>query len=187
MTPGKMPELDDKSVALVVTSPPYFAGKEYEMALGEGLVPGSYHEYLTMLEEMFAECVRVRKLEICGHGHRAGRVPSRCAAVWISSPETGIGGPGIFEVTGRFTSGRPGLTRSDTSWKALSKAAALRETHPDVPLVLFTTQLPTPGSVADVALKVLVGPQTPVRDLIVLTVGTDLTRLRDLAAGAALG
>ena len=56
-----MDEIDDNSVALVVTSPPYFAGKEYEQALGEGHVPGSYFEYLQMLEDVFAECVR--KLE----------------------------------------------------------------------------------------------------------------------------
>lgn len=53
-----MPEVPDKSVALVVTSPPYFAGKEYEQALGEGHVPGSYLEYLDMLTNVFAECVR---------------------------------------------------------------------------------------------------------------------------------
>ena len=41
-----MQAVDDCSVALVVTSPPYFAGKEYEAALGEGHVPGSYLEYL---------------------------------------------------------------------------------------------------------------------------------------------
>ena len=51
----------DSSVALMVTSPPYFAGKAYEEALGSGGVPGSYIEYLQMLEDVFAECVR--KLE----------------------------------------------------------------------------------------------------------------------------
>lgn len=51
----------DGSVALVVTSPPYFAGKEYEATLGEGYVPESYRAFLTMLEDVFAECVR--KLE----------------------------------------------------------------------------------------------------------------------------
>jgi DNA modification methylase len=50
--------VDDKSVALVVTSPPYFAAKEYELALGEGHIPGSYVEYLVMLRDVFAECVR---------------------------------------------------------------------------------------------------------------------------------
>lgn len=54
-----MPQLPDNSVALVVTSPPYFVGKEYEAALGEGHVPATYFEYLAMLREVFAECVRV--------------------------------------------------------------------------------------------------------------------------------
>ena len=45
------------SVALVVTSPPYFAGKAYEEALGEGHIPGDYQEYLRMLHDVFAACV----------------------------------------------------------------------------------------------------------------------------------
>jgi site-specific DNA-methyltransferase (adenine-specific) len=53
-----MTEVEDASVALVVTSPPYFAGKEYEAALGEGHVPASYLEYLAMLRDVFAECRR---------------------------------------------------------------------------------------------------------------------------------
>jgi site-specific DNA-methyltransferase (adenine-specific) len=53
-----MDEVDDASVALVVTSPPYFAGKEYEEALGEGHIPASYLDYLAMLRDVFAECVR---------------------------------------------------------------------------------------------------------------------------------
>jgi DNA modification methylase len=52
-----MDRIAPHSVALVVTSPPYFAGKEYEEALGEGHIPGSYVEYLAMLAEVFAECV----------------------------------------------------------------------------------------------------------------------------------
>ena len=51
----------DSSVALVVTSPPYFAGKEYEEAVGEGHIPATYIDYLEMLHDVFAECVR--KLE----------------------------------------------------------------------------------------------------------------------------
>jgi site-specific DNA-methyltransferase (adenine-specific) len=54
-----MRDVDDSSIALVVTSPPYFAGKEYEAALGEGHVPGSYLEYLAMLRDVFDECRRV--------------------------------------------------------------------------------------------------------------------------------
>ena len=51
----------DGSVALVVTSPPYFAGKQYEEELARDGVPSSYLEYLAMLTDVFAECVR--KLE----------------------------------------------------------------------------------------------------------------------------
>lgn len=57
----RMDEVADSSVALVVTSPPYFAGKEYEEALGEGGVPSTYRDYLELLSEVFRECVR--KLE----------------------------------------------------------------------------------------------------------------------------
>jgi len=54
-----MSAIPDNSVALVVTSPPYFAGKEYEAALGEGHIPATYVEYLEMLRDVFLECERV--------------------------------------------------------------------------------------------------------------------------------
>ncbi|MCH7788892.1 MAG: site-specific DNA-methyltransferase [Acidobacteria bacterium] len=47
----------DNSVALVVTSPPYFAGKQYEADLTEAHVPASYVEYLEMLEAVLAGCL----------------------------------------------------------------------------------------------------------------------------------
>ncbi len=56
-----MDRVADGSVALVVTSPPYFAGKQYEEELEREGIPASYLEYLAMLTEVFAECVR--KLE----------------------------------------------------------------------------------------------------------------------------
>ncbi len=56
-----MDAIDDGSVALVVTSPPYFAGKQYEEELDREGIPASYLEYLEMLTDVFAECVR--KLE----------------------------------------------------------------------------------------------------------------------------
>jgi DNA modification methylase len=51
-----MDEIRDGSVALVVTSPPYFAGKQYEEELERDGIPSSYAEYLELLEEVFAEC-----------------------------------------------------------------------------------------------------------------------------------
>ena len=56
-----MDRVADGSVALVVTSPPYFAGKQYEEELERKGIPASYLEYLAMLTEVFTECVR--KLE----------------------------------------------------------------------------------------------------------------------------
>ena len=55
----KMTEIPDACVALVVTSPPYFAGKAYEEAMGQGHIPADYVEYLEMLSAVFAECARV--------------------------------------------------------------------------------------------------------------------------------
>jgi site-specific DNA-methyltransferase (adenine-specific) len=82
-----MPAVEESSVALVVTSPPYFAGKEYEEALGQGHVPGTYIEYLAMLTEVFAECVR--KLEpggrIAVNVANLGRKPYRSLAADVIS------------------------------------------------------------------------------------------------------
>ncbi|HEX2272498.1 MAG TPA: site-specific DNA-methyltransferase, partial [Acidimicrobiales bacterium] len=67
---------------LVVTSPPYFAGKEYEEAMGAGHVPATYLDYLGMLTEVFAECVA--KLEpggrIAVNVANLGRKPYRSLA-----------------------------------------------------------------------------------------------------------
>jgi DNA modification methylase len=54
----EMSSVHDGSVALVVTSPPYFAGKQYEEELERDGVPASYLEYLGLLRDVFSECVR---------------------------------------------------------------------------------------------------------------------------------
>ncbi len=53
-----MSQVSSGSVALVVTSPPYFAGKAYEAELDAEHVPSTYLEYLQMLREVFTACVR---------------------------------------------------------------------------------------------------------------------------------
>jgi site-specific DNA-methyltransferase (adenine-specific) len=54
-----MSKVESNSIALVVTSPPYFAGKEYEESLGKNGAPGTYFEYLALLRAVFDECKRV--------------------------------------------------------------------------------------------------------------------------------
>lgn len=59
--------LPANSVALVVTSPPYFVGKEYELAVAGDpgtrdaapSVPTSYLDFLQMLHDVFAACLTV--------------------------------------------------------------------------------------------------------------------------------
>ena len=56
--------IPDNSVALVVTSPPYFVGKEYEQAVvgdrdRSPAIPTTYLDYLQMLRDVFSECLRV--------------------------------------------------------------------------------------------------------------------------------
>ncbi|NND83603.1 MAG: hypothetical protein HKN46_00480 [Acidimicrobiia bacterium] len=51
-------QVAENSVALVVTSPPYFVGKDYEADMGQGHVPATYLEYLDGLRDVFAACAR---------------------------------------------------------------------------------------------------------------------------------
>ena len=82
-----MSDVADNSVALVVTSPPYFAGKAYEEALGEGGIPANYVEYLVMLRDVFAECVRVLQPggRIAVNVANLGRRPYRSLAADVTT------------------------------------------------------------------------------------------------------
>jgi modification methylase len=82
-----MDALADDSVALVVTSPPYFAGKQYEEELDREGVPGSYMEYLALLRDVFTECRRVLEPggRIAVNVANLGRKPYRSLAADIMS------------------------------------------------------------------------------------------------------
>lgn len=54
-------QVADNSVALLITSPPYFTGKEYENDIAEGDVPAAYFEYLAGIAQVLSVCAR--KLE----------------------------------------------------------------------------------------------------------------------------
>ncbi|MBI5087553.1 MAG: site-specific DNA-methyltransferase [Actinobacteria bacterium] len=82
-----MADIPSRSVALVVTSPPYFAGKAYEEALGDGGVPATYLEFLQMLRDVFAECLRVLEPggRIAVNVANLGRRPYRSLAADVTS------------------------------------------------------------------------------------------------------
>ena len=83
-----MTKVADNSVALVVTSPPYFAGKAYEENLGQNGIPATYFEYLEMLRDVFTECKRVLEPggRIAVNVANLGRRPYRS----LSADVTGI-------------------------------------------------------------------------------------------------
>jgi DNA modification methylase len=83
-----MTKVASSSVALVVTSPPYFAGKQYEESLGVGGVPATYFEYLELLHDVFSECKRVLEPggRIAVNVANLGRRPYRS----LSADVTGI-------------------------------------------------------------------------------------------------
>ena len=83
----RMDAVADDSVALVVTSPPYFAGKQYEEELDREGVPGSYMEYLALLRDVFAECKRVLEPggRIAVNVANLGRKPYRSLAADVMS------------------------------------------------------------------------------------------------------
>ena len=84
--PGDEHAVADASVALVVTSPPYFAGKQYEEELERDGVPSSYLEYLDMLAAVFADCVRALEPggRIAVNVANLGRKPYRSLSADVS-------------------------------------------------------------------------------------------------------
>jgi DNA modification methylase len=91
-----------------------------------------------------------------------------------------------FDVAGSFTSHRAGLKRSDTLWKALGKAAVLREVS-SPPLVVLTTDTPPRGSAGAEALKQVTGPRKPIHAVIEILKPSGLDDLRALCEGKRLG
>jgi site-specific DNA-methyltransferase (adenine-specific) len=93
------------------------------------------------------------------------------------------GDPWFFDVPGGFTSYRGGLIRTDTVWRSLGRAAALKATRGDVPLVFLTTHLPKRPSEGDTALRAA-GPDTCF-DIVGLLSDHDVERLARYARGGA--
>lgn len=88
-------------------------------------------------------------------------------------------GKWLFDVSGAFTTGRPGLMRTDTLWKTLGRASVLRELGHDR-LILLTTNLPEIDSVGGRALS---AAARTFFDALEMTTAAGRLRLRRYAEG----
>lgn len=92
----RMNEIPDNCVALTVTSPPYFAGKDYETedAANENPhVPSTFEDYLSVLSDVFAECWRVTEPggRIAVNVANLGRKPYRSLSSDVMRILNGVG------------------------------------------------------------------------------------------------
>ena len=105
------------------------------------------------------------------------------------SPRTGVvvdllvtdaaGEPWHVLLGGSDASVGGGLDRSDTVWRVIGRAAALRGRHPDVPVLVVTTR----SVHAEAAAAVRAAGPTIVHDVVVTGSVADLARLAMYAGG----
>lgn len=89
--------------------------------------------------------------------------------------------PWYFDAVGPYTSLRGGMSRTETVWRAVGRATAVRASAPEVPVVLLTSELPRPGSDADQAMRAAI-PE-PITDVVNLTDSVHRARLAVLLGG----
>jgi hypothetical protein len=87
----------------------------------------------------------------------------------------------FFDVSGAFTSHRGGMLRTDTVWKSLGRAYALKQARGEVPLVLLSSHPPRRPSEGDTALRAA-GPDA-IFDAIEMLSCDSLERLDPLRKG----
>ncbi len=89
----------------------------------------------------------------------------------------------LVDVSGAFTTARPGLLRTDTLWKTLGRAHVLKSLDEEARLLIVTSNLPRPVSDGDKALHA-VGPGN-VWDAIEMFDSEGVSRLEQYAQGHA--
>ncbi|NLA37541.1 MAG: hypothetical protein GX868_17895, partial [Actinobacteria bacterium] len=139
----------------------------------EASVPSAGHAAARSAEEL-VESVGFR---ITGRG-----VKLRKTGVTVSFAATDrSGGEWLLDVVGPQTSLRGGLSKTDTVWRTLGRAAAIRQARGATRYVVLTSALPRSSSEGDAALRAA-GPAV-ISDLIDYTDVADVARLAQYAAG----
>ena len=117
-----MPELPDSSVHLMVTSPPYNAGKEYDQDL-------SLEEYRGLLSRVFRECYRVLVSggRACINVANLGRKPYLPLHAYVIEDMLSLG----FLMRGEIIWNKASSASPSTAWGSWRSAAnpVLRDVH----------------------------------------------------------
>jgi site-specific DNA-methyltransferase (adenine-specific) len=129
-----------------------------------------------------AQDIAIDLLECCGFAllQKDAKVP-RAGVQYNFKVEDAEGAEWWIDVSGAFTTVRPGLLRIDTVWKTLGRASVLKAHDSDARIVVLTSHLPRPGSEGDKALRA-VGPYT-VFDVVPMFDEEAVERLARYAAG----
>jgi modification methylase len=117
-----MPELPDSSVHLMVTSPPYNAGKEYDQDL-------TLEEYRGLLSRVFGECYRVLVSggRACINVANLGRKPYLPLHAYVIEDMLSLG----FLMRGEIIWNKASSASPSTAWGSWRSAAnpVLRDVH----------------------------------------------------------
>lgn len=121
-TAEHMSELPENSLHLMVTSPPYNVGKEYDADL-------SLHEYLEFLERVWKEVLRVLVPggRACINVANLGRRPYLPLHLWITTSMLRVG----FLMRGEVIWNKASSASPSTAWGSWKSAAnpTLRDVH----------------------------------------------------------
>jgi modification methylase len=115
-------KVEDGSVALVVTSPPYFVGKEYEKET-------TRQSWVQNIYDVFSECYRVliEGGRICVNVANTGRTPYRHLTGFIAQALENC----LFELRGEIIWDKHQLQGNSTAWGSWKSASnpVLRDRH----------------------------------------------------------
>ncbi len=118
----KMDELPDSSIHLMVTSPPYNVGKDYDEDL-------SIEDYLTLLRAVFKETYRVLVLggRVCINVANLGRKPYIPLHAYVIKEMQDLG----FYMRGEVIWNKSASSGTSTAWGSWQSASnpTLRDTH----------------------------------------------------------
>ena len=150
----------------------------------------SPEEQAVMLGRKASELAH-QALESCGFENIERNVAYRDLGLTVDLRARDAGGHlWLFELSGAFSTTRPGLRRPDVLWRALGKASVLHEVRSRAParddlgpLVLLSTDLPATKADGGKALRAVQGDDRsgPVYDVLELLDPDSLERLRGYA------